>query len=91
MSSLRGHLHRYWFRFPTAQTGLPPGVSLGYGVTAVDLRDAEGLVQQAMFGGEQLPAHAEVTEDIDVADLDAGHVLPNMGDPSVRGVWFPRI
>jgi hypothetical protein len=35
----------------------------------------------------------EVIEDIDVRDLhlvDQSHVVPNMGDPSIRGVWFPR-
>jgi hypothetical protein len=31
-----------------------------------------------------------VVEDVDVSQLDAGHVLPNMGDPTLRGVWFPR-
>jgi len=30
-------------------------------------------------------------EDVDVRALDGGHVLPNMGDPSVRGVWYPRV
>jgi hypothetical protein len=28
-------------------------------------------------------------EDVDVRDLDAGHVLENMGDVTRRGVWFP--
>lgn len=91
MSSLRSHLHRYWFRFLTEDPGLPPSARLGYGVTAVDPGDAEELLREVIFRGEPLPTHAEVTEDIDVRDLDAGHVLPNMGDPSVRGVWFPRI
>jgi hypothetical protein len=31
-----------------------------------------------------------VTEDVDIQTLDQGHVLPNMGVPSERGVWFPN-
>jgi hypothetical protein len=27
-----------------------------------------------------------VTENVDVRDLDQGYVLPDMSDPSVRGV-----
>ncbi|MCW2926654.1 MAG: hypothetical protein JWM86_622, partial [Thermoleophilia bacterium] len=31
----------------------------------------------------------EVTEDVDVRDLDQGHVIPNMGVVVWRGVWYP--
>jgi hypothetical protein len=26
-----------------------------------------------------------------VRDLDQGHVIPNMGPPNLRGVWFPML
>jgi hypothetical protein len=29
--------------------------------------------------------------DVDVASLDAKHVLPNIGPVVVRGVWFPAL
>jgi hypothetical protein len=32
-----------------------------------------------------------LVEDVNVSELDAGRVLPNIGDPTVRGVWFPRL
>jgi hypothetical protein len=44
-----------------------------------------------VFGGGPLPAVVEVVENVDVRDLDEGHVLPNLGDPSARGVWFPLL
>jgi hypothetical protein len=29
--------------------------------------------------------------DVDVRDLDQGHVIPNMGPPNLRGVWYPML
>lgn len=89
MPDLRSYLHRFWFRFEPSADARFIGRQLGCGVTAVDRRDAEDLLRTQVFGGE-LPPTIEVVEDIDVRDLDQGHVIPNMGDPSVRGVWFPR-
>ena len=91
MASLRDHLHRFWFRFDGDMSSLPTGTVLGCGVTAVDRADAEQLVRSAVFGGDSLPPVVDVVEDVDVRELDQGHVVPNMGDPSVRGVWFPRL
>jgi hypothetical protein len=56
-----------------------------------DRSDAEALLAACVLAKAGLPPVREVIEDVDVRTLDAGHVLPNMGDPSVRGVWFPRI
>jgi hypothetical protein len=88
VSALRDHLHRYWFTFDD-----PPKASffgLGCGVTAVDRDDAERLLRSAWFAADGLPRIHAAIEDVDVRDLDASHVLPNMGDPSIRGVWYPR-
>jgi hypothetical protein len=90
VAALRKHLHRFWFRFEGDASDLPPGSALGCGVTAVDRRDAEEVVRAEVFDGAALPAVREVIADVDVRELDQGHVVPNMGDPSVRGVWFPR-
>ena len=77
------NLRRYWFRFENA-----PNFSsfrLGCGVTAFDLEDARGLVIAAT------PALAirECIEDVDISTLDSGHVIPNMGPVTERGIWFP--
>jgi len=29
--------------------------------------------------------------DVDVRELDQRHVVPNMGPPSIFGVWYPRL
>jgi len=48
-----------------------------------------GLLQS--FGypreGEEL---LEIIENINVAELDQKHLVPNAGVVVVRGVWFPR-
>jgi hypothetical protein len=33
----------------------------------------------------------EVVEDVDVRDLDQGHVVPNIGPVNFRGVWYPNL
>ncbi len=60
-------------------------------MTALSVEDAKKLIETVALQGQPLPPIAEVIEDVDVQTLDAGHVLPNMGDPSIRGVWFPRL
>ena len=89
MADLRSHLRRFWFRFEPSDDDPFIGRALGCGVTAVDRRDAEDLLRSSVFPGE-LPPIVEVIADVDVRALDPGHVAPNMGDPSRRGVWFPR-
>jgi len=72
-------LQRYWF-------ATQPG--LGYGVTASSIADAEDLLRS--FG---YPRQSEIVErviqDVAIEELDANHVLPNLGPVVVRGVWFP--
>lgn len=92
VASVRDYLHRYWFRWDgEPPRELSPAAVLGYGVTGFDRRDAEKLLSATLLSGAPLPAGADVIENVDVRELDEGHVLPNMGDPSVRGVWYPRV
>ena len=80
-------LHRFWFTFKN-----PPQLSvlnLGCGVTAYSRDDALGLLQgRSSIPMDSLQIH-EVVENVQIDSLDPGHVLPNMGDVSQRGVWFP--
>jgi hypothetical protein len=74
-------LRRFWFRIIEG---------CGIGVTAYTEREARGLAEQA---AEQHGLNFEVSEvvaDVDIRNLDQEHVIPNMGPPNVRGVWFPR-
>lgn len=83
-------LHRYWFTFAGDARSLPAGLAMGCGVTALNRDEAAALIQRDVLGGKELPAVARVVEDVDVGALDTNHVLPNVGPPNVRGVWFPR-
>lgn len=76
--SHRPLLRRFWFR---------RAVGFGYGVTAYSMEDAELLIEEA----ELTVDWTEVVENIDVSSLDAGHVLPNVGLVSCRGVWYPAL
>ena len=47
------------------------------------------LLKEKVFNGATLPEIKNMIENVDVSTLDAGHVLPNMSPPNIRGVWFP--
>jgi hypothetical protein len=61
----------------------------GCGVTAWSHEDALRLLRERVFVRQPLPPVRRCVEDVDVSTLDPGHVLPNMADPTRRGVWFP--
>ena len=83
-------MRRYWFRFNVTMDDAPPlGVLLGCGVTARDRSDAEALIRARVFRAEPVPPLAQLIEDVEVSALDQRHVVPNMGDPTKRGVWYP--
>jgi hypothetical protein len=88
---MTAQLIRFWIEFDRGDGGrLPPGASLGVGVTAFGRDDALALVRERVFESSELPRLAAVVEDVDVSSLDPGHVLPNMEPPIGRGIWFPR-
>jgi hypothetical protein len=89
-------LHRFWLRFAIAPGDLDrfpsyAGLGLGCGVTAYSLDDAKQVLGEVLFRGDPLPEIEEAIEDVDVRDLDQGRVIPNMGPPNERGVWFPQL
>jgi hypothetical protein len=84
----------FWIEFEySAEREPPAGASSGssprVGVTAIDDRDAFQLVAHRVFSDGPPPPIKEIRANVDVSTLDEGHVLPNMGPPHVRGVWFP--
>ncbi len=74
-------IRRYWF---------PVAGHLGIGVSA-ETREAASKLALGVAAemGWQIEAD-EVVENVDIRDLDERHVVPNMGPPTVRGVWYPR-
>jgi hypothetical protein len=80
-------LTRYWITFkPTVE---PTFHNSGCGVTALGKSDALTLLTNAL--GKELPPIDQIIENVDVQTLDVDHIIPNMGVPAERGVWFPRL
>jgi hypothetical protein len=80
-------LKRFWFTFESSS--IPSILNLGCGVTAYDLPDAQALLQRTVFPAYGDRCVKSITENIDISTLEEKHVRPNMGNPVVRGVWFP--
>jgi hypothetical protein len=80
-------LRRFWFTFRVAPEFSPLG--LGCGVTARCREDAIQILSATVFAGRAVLMIESVVEDVDIRSLDQGHVVPNMGDVTQRGVWFP--
>ena len=75
-------LRRYWFK--TRE-------HLGFGVTAYSVDDAKRLVDSVARSLGMNYELLDIIEDVDVRTLDQNHVVPNMGAPNFRGVWFPNL
>jgi hypothetical protein len=82
-------LTRYWFAF--VQSESPSALNLGCGITAYDRSDAERMLHDTVFSIFAERVVAQVVENIDVTTLEKNHVLPNLGNPAVRGVWYPAL
>ena len=59
-------------------------------MTAYDRCDAESIVSADPTVMSFKPMFRECVEDVDVSQLDQGHVIPNMGIVVDRGIWFPK-
>lgn len=70
----------YWVKF--AEPGL------GCGVTAIDEADCRILVEgDLLFASRSV---ASITEIRNFEEIDRDHVVPNMGNMFMRGIWFPK-
>ncbi|MGD9814272.1 MAG: hypothetical protein AB7Q23_00965 [Hyphomonadaceae bacterium] len=81
-------LRRFWIRLAGGE--IPVGFRMGCGITAFTRDDALGLLLTVWPALEGDPVIVDVTEDVDLTTLDQNHVLPNVGDVTRRGVWFPN-
>lgn len=73
----------YWVMFEPVAS--PSWTNLGAGVTSRSEDDARAMIAAA-FTDVTVKALTPVHT---VADLDQGHVVPNMGNIFARGIWFP--
>jgi hypothetical protein len=88
--TIRYKMTRFWFEFEYSRIeDLPHGTSLGCGVSAFNYPDALSILKKKVFKGRSIPPFRKEIENIDIRTLDQGHVTPNMGDPTLRGVWWP--
>ena len=83
-------MYRFWIEFEGDPFELTP-LTQGCGVTGIDLDDALALIRHDVLRGSPLPPIRKIVKDVDISTLDANHVLPNIGVPISRGVWYPRI
>jgi hypothetical protein len=83
MTTSSRNLTRYCIVAP----GPPPQ---SFGVTAASVEEAFELLATAGFPLVPAAPGLRVSENVDVSTLDADQVLPNIGLPNARGVWFPR-
>ena len=81
-------LIRYWFRFEPQI--LSRALNLGCGVSAWGYEDALALLHERIFKDGILPRILELKQGVDISLLDDEHVRPNMEDPTVRGIWYPK-
>ncbi len=75
-------LRRFWFK---------SSKNLGAGITAYSRNDAEEILNGAIKRHSLELEIIEVLEDVNIQDLDQGHVIPNMNPPNFRGIWFPML
>jgi hypothetical protein len=81
-------LIRFWFEFdPTSSPAAKS--SPWWGVTAWTVEDARNLISDSGRFDQALPPVTRLVEDVDLASLDQNHVLRNMAQPNLRGVWYP--
>lgn len=75
------------FWLTVTRSAEPTPLNLGIGVTATSEADAQALVYERY--GDQVVVKA-VTLVTDMRQIDQHHVVPNMGNHLVRGIWWPR-
>jgi len=61
---------------------------LGFGVTAYSLEDSQALLAAAGYVAQREYQPSRVVEYIDIRTLDQKHVIPNMGPPGLRVIWY---
>jgi len=79
MGNSRSIMKPYWIT-----TDKP--MSLGYGITARSVDDAEALLRLVL---PENYAPTGITPVDDIRSLDQGYVVPNMGNLLSRGIWYP--
>lgn len=84
-------MRRFWIKFDLSiDEDTPPGLLMGCGVTAEDISEAKFLIKKKVFNNKELPSIVDIIENVNISSLDAGHVISNMGNIFIKGIWFPK-
>jgi hypothetical protein len=79
-------LRLFWIKFSNLSNFNP--LNIGCGVTAKDETDAKIIILQN-FGDAVYSAIFSISILSSFEMINDKHVVPNMGDYSKRGIWFP--
>jgi hypothetical protein len=86
-------LKRYWFEFDFPKPRLSHDAYIPAcgccGITAFDYNDALIIMRRFMLLENEKPIFSRVIENIDVSTIEDMHIIPNLGVPVWRGVWYP--
>jgi hypothetical protein len=64
-------------------------LNIGCGITAWSEKDAVYLFEEFTNRSKSNRSIASIHEIISLDELDRKHVLPNIDNPELRGIWFP--
>lgn len=81
-------MRRYWFQFERLEK--PTALNLGCGITAHDLVDAQAILHECILTRCKDLKVKSVRHDVSFDELDNRHVVPNIGNMALRGIWFPQ-
>ena len=81
-------MRRFWLEFENPKD-VPAGMGWGCGITANSLDDALSLLRERALKNRDIPTIKRIVEDVNIEELDSGHIRPNMGNIFVRGIWYP--
>lgn len=84
-------LTRYWIRFKSNEEHEGATILRYCGVTAFDFEDALKMIKRQVIYFDSPQDLVSVVENVDVSELDANHIPPNIGLTCCRGVWYPRL
>lgn len=90
---MTGCLKRYWFEF---EFPAPRLSHYGYipacgccGITAFDYDDALKIMRLFILRDNEEPIFSRTVKNIDVSTIEDMNIIPNLGVPVWRGVWYP--
>lgn len=80
-------IKRYWIQFSNPPLGNV--LAFGCGISAIDREHALQILDRRIFSKTGVLQIKSIQNDVDIRSLDQQKIIPNMGDVTAIGVWFP--